>query len=104
MISKTRTAVQEIIRKFYYDHHDKIKMESDLVDSINSGRVSGSTSTKRQIVEALDYRVNRLTESLEVLRKNGNQVQSVIDDMESRVDELETFRHYVKGMVFKADE
>lgn len=95
--------VQAAIKRFYYEHHDKIKMENELHTEVLNAKVEGFTETKRKVVEALDYRIARTQESLEVLNRKEEKVQSVIDDMESRVDELETFRNYVKGMVIKAD-
>lgn len=104
MISKARALVQSVLTRFYTVHHNKETFETELVDEVNSARVRGFGETKRRVIEAMDYRIARLTESLDVLNRQPEKVRSVIDDMQSRVDELETIRNYVKGMVIKVEE
>lgn len=63
--------------------------------------VSGFMKAKRQVIAAIDYRLENLSEGLKSLKRLG------IDDnfgREQRIDELETLRTFVKGMVVKADE
>lgn len=106
MISKARALIQSVMTRYYRVHHNVDTFENELVDEIGSARVRAFASTKRQVLEALDYRLARLNDSLEVLQKNREKFESnyLFDDMESRIDELETFRNYVKGMVIKVEE
>lgn len=99
MIKMTPTEhVEALVHSFYHEHHDLGRFKTELAAAVGP-KIEGFTECKRRVVEAFDYRLDRMNESLAVLRKNPEKVRSVIDDMESRVDELESFRSYVKGMV-----
>lgn len=103
MISKTRALVQTVLHRFYTVHHNKETFENEIVDEVNSGRVRGFAECKRRVTEALDFRIDAIIKTLEVLEKN-NKITYVTEDYRSKLDELETFRNYVKGMVVKVDE
>lgn len=66
-----------------------------------SPRIEGFFSCKRRVIGGFDYRMTRLEDSLKVLKKK-KRPQSEIRDLQSRIDEIETLRHFVKGMVVKS--
>lgn len=92
--------VQTALKRFYYEHHDKIRLETELAQEIRDERLFEFTQTKHRVIEAIDYRLAKAEKSLSVLReKNGPA--NAIEDLQSRHDELETLRTFVKGMVTK---
>jgi tryptophanyl-tRNA synthetase len=94
--------IDGILADYYAIHHDKDRFRRELVESAR-GKVVGFMEAKRRVVEGLDYRLERLQESLAVLKKEGNS-QDLVVDMESRIDEVETFRAHLKGMVTAVDD
>lgn len=76
-----------------------------------SPRVQAFSETKRRVIEALDFRIEMLTTSAKTLSEaaaagkyNDSSLGSQLNRAEDagRLDELESFRSYVKGMVIKA--
>lgn len=103
-VSKALQAVRAVIKRFYYEHHDKIKMEQELEKEVKDARVRGFMQNKRRVVESIDYRIARLKESAEILKRDPKKLDLMLKDVESRAEELESVRIYVQGMVIKVEE
>ena len=60
----------------------------------------GFSQLKKRIVKILDYRLENLQEMSNVLISKGGRTQHdyVIQDAESKIDELETLRDYIQGL------
>ena len=99
---KPTQVIDRILADYYAIHHDKDKFRNELVEAAG-GKVMGFMEAKRRVVDGLDYRLERLQESLAVLKREGNS-QDLVVDMESRIDEVETFRAHIKGMVTKVED
>jgi len=57
--------------------------------------------TKQEVLAVLDYRINMLRKGIDCLLDNSDPNSKELDyaccDHESRIDELESFRNYLRG-------
>lgn len=66
-----------------------------------STKITGFTEAKRRVVDAIDFRLDGLKRDRDLLAVNGRGDHF---GYENRIDELETIRAFVKGMVVKVDD
>lgn len=92
--------IQEILRQYYYDHHDKHQMQANLVSALEDERVA-----------MLDKIASRITERLEVLRNpkvgvgqglSGECVHKLI--RESAITELKNMKDYLTRLKLTKSE
>jgi len=93
-MTKSEKAVKEAVRKFYYEHHDHIEFEANLVTEIDATRLRTFTEIKHQVVDAIDARIDNYT-ATQTFRNGYNS---------NMLEELRKLRNYVKGMVIQIDE
>lgn len=83
---------------------------TETAKDVKEARVVGFFDAKRRIVEALDFRIEQLTmkdKALDAAAAEGKYDDTTLGSKlnraedAGRLDELETFRRFVKGMVVK---
>ena len=96
-MSKFKNKVQEVLRQYYYEHHDKIRMEQDLTETLELESISGL----QQVIESIDTRMAHLRHDLTYFEKLCSS--DVVVDKKARIDELEALGNYVKELMLKRD-
>lgn len=73
---------------------------------MNGVRLQAFSETKRRIVDAIDHRIDMLKTLISNLENEGHRIgyQLIITENAGRLDELETFRKFVKGMVIETKQ
>lgn len=69
-----------------------------------SSKLQTFSETKRRVVDAIDFRLKSLRTNVRVMSETATVPTSLLEDWSSRIDELESLRSYVKGMVIKVDD
>jgi predicted transcriptional regulator len=84
------------------EHHDRKLFEEELTTEVLSARVNAFSETKRRILDAIDFRIENIKEIYTLSDDFSDTTSDLI--RKSRLNELETLRSHISGMVIEIDE